>query len=92
LLSTLLKKDTKNYHAWSYRIWLISTFPLLAKQDLENIDEMITEDVYNNSAWNQRFFLVDAKETGVEVGWVIERIRMAPRNEAAWNYLKGYAH
>lgn len=70
---------------------MISTFPELIPQDIKDIDGMIKQDVYNNSAWNQRFFLLKyERDTSVEVSWVIEKIRLAPRNEAAWNYLKGF--
>jgi protein farnesyltransferase/geranylgeranyltransferase type-1 subunit alpha len=55
-----LKEDTKNYHTWSYRQWLLGYFnePELWTTELDFIDQMINNDIRNNSAWHHRFFVV----------------------------------
>jgi hypothetical protein len=49
--------DGKNLHAWSHRQWLVEYFGLW-RAELAFVDERITEDLRNNSAWNHRFFVV----------------------------------
>lgn len=51
-----LELDAKNYHAWAHRQDMIQTFDLWA-HELEYVEKLIKEDVRNNSAWNQRFFI-----------------------------------
>jgi protein farnesyltransferase/geranylgeranyltransferase type-1 subunit alpha len=58
-ISTMLEQDSKNYHVWSYRQWLVKRFDLFDKpEELEWTAEMIEDDVRNNSAWNHRYYLV----------------------------------
>ncbi|PFH48708.1 hypothetical protein AMATHDRAFT_5561 [Amanita thiersii Skay4041] len=96
-------EDQKNYHTWSYRQWLLSYFndeEELWSGELDFVDEMLTRDVRNNSAWHHRFFVVWA--SGVREGeedrerivrreliYVKQNISFAPNNFAAWNYLRG---
>lgn len=56
------------------------------------------DDVKNNSAWNQRYFVVNST-TGFteealsrEVEYTLGKIKLLPDNESAWNYLRGYAN
>lgn len=58
------------------------------------MDRLIAADVRNNSAWNQRFFVLS--HTGFtpdvlqyEVNYVINRIRIVKNNESTWNFLRG---
>lgn len=58
------------------------------------MDRLIAEDIRNNSAWNQRFFVL--KHYGFtpdviqgEIIYAINRIRVVKNNESAWNYLIG---
>ncbi len=47
----------------------------------------------NNSAWNQRFFLLGAIKGDVldrELGFTMDKIRKVTNNESAWNYLRGW--
>ena len=68
-----LSDDSKNYHAWAYRQWLVGTFGLweaggpleaggaTAEQhdgEMAFVERMISADVCNNSAWNHRFAVV----------------------------------
>ena len=55
----MLEQDTKNYHVWSYRQWLVKRFDLWDKpEEMDWTESMIEADVRNNSAWNHRFYLV----------------------------------
>jgi protein farnesyltransferase/geranylgeranyltransferase type-1 subunit alpha len=56
-----LRVDSKNYHTWSYRQWLLSHFvdeEDLWKGELDFIENAIGDDVRNNSAWHHRHFVV----------------------------------
>jgi protein farnesyltransferase/geranylgeranyltransferase type-1 subunit alpha len=56
-----LQVDSKNYHTWSYRQWLLSHFVDdndLWKGELDFVENMIGDDVRNNSAWHHRHFVV----------------------------------
>jgi protein farnesyltransferase/geranylgeranyltransferase type-1 subunit alpha len=46
----------------------------------------IRADVRNNSAYAHRWAVGAASRGAVEVRWALDRVRRAPRNEAAWNY------
>lgn len=58
-------------------------------------EKMLASDVRNNSAWNQRFFLI--KQRGKidfflvkkEFAFVVDKIKIVIDNESAWNYLRG---
>ncbi|KAH8409426.1 hypothetical protein KR222_003792 [Zaprionus bogoriensis] len=85
--------NAKNYHAWQHRQWAIRTFNLY-DDELEFVDRLIREDQRNNSAWNQRFFVI--KHLGFtpeviqrELAYAMSRIRVIKNNESAWNYLIG---
>lgn len=62
--------------------------------ELTYVDRLISEDVRNNSAWNQRFFVL--KHTGFttdvlqrEINYVKMRIQFVKHNESTWNFLRG---
>jgi protein farnesyltransferase/geranylgeranyltransferase type-1 subunit alpha len=57
-LEQMLEDDTKNYHVWSYRQFLVRKLALWDQDELEAVEKYITDDVRNNSAWSHRFFLV----------------------------------
>lgn len=66
----------------------------LYDDELEFVDRLIREDQRNNSAWNQRFFVL--KHLGFtpevihrELDYAMSRIRIIKNNESAWNYLIG---
>lgn len=66
----------------------------LYDNELEFVDRLIREDQRNNSAWNQRFFVL--KHLGFtpevirrELEYAMSRIRVIKNNESAWNYLIG---
>jgi protein farnesyltransferase/geranylgeranyltransferase type-1 subunit alpha len=91
--------DHKNYHAWSFRTWLVAREGLW-KQELAFAAEMIEEDAFNNSAWTYRWFLVGKEGEGEdeagrkglagrEVAFALENITREKSNRASWNYLRG---
>eukprot|EP00798_Chlamydomonas_sp_ICE-L_P021427 gene21427-28392_t len=52
-----LLEDEKNYHAWAHRQAIVQAFGLWSSE-VEFVNGMIDKDVRNNSAWNQRAFLL----------------------------------
>lgn len=66
-VSKALSYDSKNYHTWAYRQWVLCHFfsPSKAKTfdesiwrgELAYIDELLTDDIRNNSAWNHRYWV-----------------------------------
>ena len=50
-------EDAKNYHAWAHRQWVVRTYNLW-QGEYGIIEELLDADVRNNSAWNQRYFVV----------------------------------
>jgi len=72
----------------------MSTTFSLYDDELSFVDRLISEDQRNNSAWNQRFFVI--KHFGFtpeliqrELSYTMNRIRIIKNNESAWNYLVG---
>ena len=66
--------------------------------EIDFIDDLLEDDIRNNSAWNQRFFVVsqtakDGKIRGDilerEFNFVKKAIEKISGNESAWNYLRG---
>ncbi|OBT50079.1 hypothetical protein VE04_09421 [Pseudogymnoascus sp. 24MN13] len=62
-LTQMFAEDSKNYHVWSYRQYLVRKLDLFPSQcqdpgELGAVERLIEEDVRNNSAWSHRFFLV----------------------------------
>lgn len=71
-------------------------FSSLFNGELDYIDELLTDDIRNNSAWNQRYFVFN-NTTGFteevlhkEIAYTLNQILIAKENESAWNYLRGY--
>jgi len=56
-LAQIFAEESKNYHAWSYRIWLVERFTLY-EGELEYAESLLDDDVCNNSAWSYRFFIL----------------------------------
>ncbi|PIA17041.1 protein prenylyltransferase [Coemansia reversa NRRL 1564] len=98
-LDNAINEDSKNFHAWSYRQWLVSTYNIW-EQELIFVNTMINEDVRNNSAWNQRYFVIlqgrnpaqvelDSELVSGEIVYTVENIKFAPNNESPWSYIIG---
>lgn len=101
-LAEIFDSDAKNYHAWTYRIWLVERFQLW-EGELAFVDDQLLIDVENNSVWSYRYFLVNKSPVGtfnqfaagtkqfaeVEVKYTMEKLAEGRANEAAWVYLRG---
>lgn len=57
-IGTMLAEDAKNYHVWSYRQYLVRRLGLFGLPELLSTQNLIEEDVRNNSAWSHRFLVV----------------------------------
>jgi protein farnesyltransferase/geranylgeranyltransferase type-1 subunit alpha len=62
-MKEMFELDSKNYHVWSYRQYLVRKLELFPSQcadpsELQAVERLLEEDVRNNSAWSHRFFLV----------------------------------
>lgn len=62
--------------------------------ELVFVDKLIGADLRNNSAWNQRYFVLNHMEftpetIQYELTYVMNRIRFVKNNESTWNYLRG---
>eukprot|EP00833_Pecoramyces_ruminatium_P000897 jgi/Orpsp1_1/1174929/evm.model.c7180000051994.1 len=95
-IKIIFEYDAKNYHTWAYRQWLMNRFNLFDESELEYIDQLLTEDIRNNSAWNQRMFYFNNRpsilldvEAENEINYAIEKIKILPNNKCPWSYLKG---
>lgn len=102
-IARALDEDTKNYHTWSYRQWILAHFndeERLWKGERAWAEELLDMDVRNNSAWHHRFFVVwgsgvrkgdeDREEVlRRELTYTKGKIALAPNNPSAWNYLRG---
>ena len=59
------------------------------------VERLLEDDVRNNSAWNQRHFVVvnttryTPEVLSAEVKFAQDAIRKTPHNESPWNYLRG---
>lgn len=97
----MLHHDGKNYHAWCYRQWILKQKAAAAAEsskvwmeELEFCHQLITTDIRNNSAWNQRWLathsLQSAKESKIlaqeELQYALQHARLDPYNESPWRY------
>lgn len=53
----VLLLDSKNYHVWAHRQALVAAFGLW-QEELSFVGAMLQQDLRNNSAWNQRAFVL----------------------------------
>ncbi|KAL4966285.1 bifunctional protein farnesyltransferase/protein geranylgeranyltransferase [Aspergillus stella-maris] len=57
-LMEMFAQDSKNYHVWTYRHWLVRHFGLWdSPREIADINSLLNSDVRNNSAWNHRYML-----------------------------------
>ena len=57
-LNDMFAQDSKNYHVWTYRHWLVRHFKLWDHpRELADVEDLLDADVRNNSAWNHRYML-----------------------------------
>ncbi|CAG8552390.1 5775_t:CDS:2 [Diversispora eburnea] len=90
-----LEKDLYNELDFITDQWIIKTYNLWDKE-LAFIDKLLDDDVRNNSAWNQRYFVIffnpnepTEELLAQEVQYGINKILLAPNNISPWNYVKG---
>lgn len=57
-LLEIFLSDSKNYHAWSYRLWFIERFNLWEGELAFLEEELDDGEVTNNSLWSYRYFLL----------------------------------
>ncbi|PGH30547.1 protein farnesyltransferase/geranylgeranyltransferase type-1 subunit alpha [[Emmonsia] crescens] len=68
-LMQMFALDSKNYHVWTYRHWLVRHFKLWDHpQELSDVETLINQDVRNNSAWNHRWMLKFGPRGDVDSG------------------------
>lgn len=84
-----------NFHYEIYIHKQCISFCSLFDGELEYVDLLLNDDVRNNSAWNQRYFVIN-NTTGFvddvlnrEIEYTLFHIKTASENESAWNYLRG---
>lgn len=73
---------------------LTTFFYSLFEFELNFVDRLIAMDVRNNSAWNQRYFVLNhtgfaAEVIERELKYVMNRIQLVKNNESTWNFLRG---
>jgi protein farnesyltransferase/geranylgeranyltransferase type-1 subunit alpha len=57
-LMEMFAQDSKNYHVWTYRHWLVRHFRQWDEpRELQDVEALLKADVRNNSAWNHRYML-----------------------------------
>lgn len=67
-LMQMFSADSKNYHVWTYRQWLVRHFDLWdSPREIDDVDALLQRDVRNNSAWNHRYMLRFAPRDETEV-------------------------
>ncbi|KAF9345056.1 CAAX geranylgeranyltransferase alpha subunit [Mortierella sp. AD094] len=100
-IAKALAEDSKNYHAWSYRQWVLAHFGQGPwwEEELKYLDDLLAIDIRNNSAWNQRFHVVTIGPQGLteevvqrEIEYAKLKIDRTPNNESPWVYLSGILH
>lgn len=66
----------------------------LMEKELDFVDNLISQDMRNNSAWNQRYFVINNSNPNTdiiqeELKYTFDKIQILSKNESAWNYLRG---
>lgn len=94
-IASVLDKDSKNYHTWAYRQWVLAEYAgmelpgsparseamaALWQGELPYVNRLLAEDVRNNSAWNHRFFVLFG--SGRAAGRGAEKVGLASGGSA----------
>lgn len=92
-----LSFDSKNIHCWQYRQWLVRHFNVPLQSEFDYTEELLSEDIYNNSAWNHQMFLIKSSEEYknnknsfllIEFENILKYLDESNEdNECFWNYL-----
>ncbi|CAG2123025.1 unnamed protein product, partial [Medioppia subpectinata] len=82
-VALMIRQDSKNYHGWQHRQWVINDFKRF-EGELEYTSELMDDDIRNNSAWNHRYYVI-FNTTGFvgpvlesEIKFTLEKIVLAP--------------
>lgn len=67
----MIEDESKNYHAWQHRQWVVEKFNLFSQQELDYSAGLIIEDMRNNSAWNYRYFILQGLDA-LKVSFALE--------------------
>lgn len=96
-LDKVFDEDSKNYNAWSHRLFVTTLFGTAAsEEELQFTDVMLVKDIRNNSAWSYRRQLLDrmhpeglnSSRCLEEVAFCLEALELTPDNESPWCYLR----
>lgn len=64
------------------------------EKELDFVEDLLSKDMRNNSAWNQRYFVIynsdpSSETIEKELIYTFNKIKILSKNESAWNYLRG---
>ncbi|KAK2748319.1 CAAX geranylgeranyltransferase alpha subunit [Myotisia sp. PD_48] len=86
-LVKILHLDSKNYHVWVYRHWLVRHFELWdSPREIQDVEFLINDDVQNNSAWNHRWMLKFGPRGTVDSG--LPNVTRNTTADAGWGKLE----
>lgn len=92
----ILSTDNKNYHVWNYKMSLLNLLDRLDwKEELRWVEQLLENDLLNNSYWAYRIICVKKLLTSGaityedEFSFVDSALLKTPANQAIWDYLKG---
>jgi protein farnesyltransferase/geranylgeranyltransferase type-1 subunit alpha len=92
----VLEEDSKNYHVWAHRQWVVETQNFW-EEELLYTARLISADFRNNSAWNERYFVItrnyqkdlNPEEILNQITFAFEWVKKAPNNQSPWSFIKG---
>jgi len=94
-LAGVLAEDSKHYHCWAHRQWLVGAYERW-RGEMDFTTGLLQSDVYNNSAWNHRFFVLSSGGVPLngalfqhEVVFALNGLEDHRENESAWSFLTG---
>ena len=81
--------DSRNFHCWNYRRWLMDLAGGDAAADLAYTLKMIQKDFSNYSAWHQRSVVFDAEagDFATEFEMIFNGIFTSPGDQSLWMYV-----
>ncbi|KAF1793712.1 Protein prenyltransferase, alpha subunit [Phytophthora cactorum] len=87
--SRLAEQKPRNYHAWSFRHWIVSCLPMdLARKELQDMEHWCRTHVTDHSGWNHRQHTLNelmkkCRDAG-ENKFVSDIMASYPTHEALW--------
>lgn len=100
IVSMILEKDPKNFHAWSHLRWVLAESrkheddSFVWSDVIKESARIIRKDPFNNSAWTYRFFLFklcpELVDGEYEINFISEMTDLASDSEATWVYMFGF--